>query len=273
MTDAPPEGPEIGRLHRRPLAQEAARQENRKEGADQSLRDGKTLPGQGDTRGPGPLVRNERGRQTVARRREDRHQARRVRRPSRRRDLPREYIVDRWWPSRTDEPSTAGPMHSRIWNHIIPILGDLAHRDIDASALRSFKAALLTRVEDTTAEVIWGHLSSILNSTVDDQRLLRNPSRSTEASSRHAFGEEGQSLGASHRRRGPLPPSRALQVRGRPRARTRPAPGRSLRPGRRRLRLRSWRRTHPAPAQVGHQGTAVLLPPKGRQDAHGTATS
>ncbi|MFD5629956.1 tyrosine-type recombinase/integrase [Streptomyces sp. NPDC127072] len=86
-----------------------------------------------------------------------------------------DYIVDHWWPSRTDEPSTAGPMHSRIWNHIIPILGDLALRDIDASALRSFKAALLARVEDTTAEVIWGHLSSILNSAVDDQRLLRNP--------------------------------------------------------------------------------------------------
>ncbi|MFE9600099.1 hypothetical protein [Streptomyces hokutonensis] len=66
-------------------------------------------------------------------------------------------------------------MHSRIWNHIIPILGDLSLRDIDASALRSFKAALLARVEDTTAEVSRGHLSSILNSAVDDRRLLRNP--------------------------------------------------------------------------------------------------
>ncbi|MFJ8062849.1 tyrosine-type recombinase/integrase [Streptomyces sp. NPDC096142] len=86
-----------------------------------------------------------------------------------------DYIVDHWWPSRTDEPSTEGPMRSRIWNHIIPLLGDLPLRDIDASALRSFTAALLTRVETTTAEVIWGHLSSILASAVDDQRLLRNP--------------------------------------------------------------------------------------------------
>lgn len=35
-----------------------------------------------------------------------------------------DYIVEHWWPSRTDEPSTADPMRSRIWNHIIPILGD-----------------------------------------------------------------------------------------------------------------------------------------------------
>ncbi|MGW5677267.1 hypothetical protein ACWEV4_19665 [Streptomyces sp. NPDC003860] len=66
-------------------------------------------------------------------------------------------------------------MASRINNHLIPLLGEVALRDIDASTLRTFKATLLTRVEDSTAEVIWGHLSSILNSAVDDQRLLRNP--------------------------------------------------------------------------------------------------
>ncbi|MFE7131652.1 integrase [Streptomyces sp. NPDC057638] len=86
-----------------------------------------------------------------------------------------DYIVEHWWPGRTDEPSTAGPMASRINNHLIPLLGDVALRDIDASTLRTFKATLLTRVEDSTAEVIWGHLSSVLNSAVDDQRLLRNP--------------------------------------------------------------------------------------------------
>ncbi|MFF2216453.1 tyrosine-type recombinase/integrase [Streptomyces antibioticus] len=86
-----------------------------------------------------------------------------------------DYIVAHWWAARSDEPSTAGPLASRIWNHIIPLVGDLSLRDIDAAALRSFKAALLSRVEETTAEVIWGHLSSILSSAVDDQRLLRNP--------------------------------------------------------------------------------------------------
>ncbi|MFP8959300.1 tyrosine-type recombinase/integrase [Streptomyces nanhaiensis] len=86
-----------------------------------------------------------------------------------------DYIEEHWWPSRTDEPSTAGPMHSRIRNHIIPLLGPLRLRDIDASALRSFKAELLARVEDSTAEVIWVHLSTVLNAAVDDKRLLKNP--------------------------------------------------------------------------------------------------
>ncbi|MGC5564864.1 hypothetical protein ACPYPG_18780 [Streptomyces sp. FR-108] len=73
-----------------------------------------------------------------------------------------DYIADYWWAGRSDEPSTADPMRSRIWNHIIPLMGDYALREVDASALRTFKAALLTRVEESTAEVIWGHLSSSL---------------------------------------------------------------------------------------------------------------
>ncbi|MFF7156390.1 tyrosine-type recombinase/integrase [Streptomyces sp. NPDC008139] len=86
-----------------------------------------------------------------------------------------EYIEVHWWPSRTDEPSTAAPMRSRIWNHIIPLLGSLALRDIDASALRTFKAELLSRVEVSTAEVIWIHLTMIFNAAVDDKRLLKSP--------------------------------------------------------------------------------------------------
>lgn len=66
-----------------------------------------------------------------------------------------DYIVDHWWSGRSDEPSTADPMRSRIWNHIMPLMGDYALREIDASALRAFKAALLARVEESTAEVIW----------------------------------------------------------------------------------------------------------------------
>ncbi|MFJ2649487.1 tyrosine-type recombinase/integrase [Streptomyces sp. NPDC087420] len=86
-----------------------------------------------------------------------------------------DYIEDHWWPSRTDEPSTAAPMRSRVWNHIIPLLGSYALGEIDASALRTFKAGLLSRVEESTAEVIWIHLSTILNAAVDDKRLARNP--------------------------------------------------------------------------------------------------
>jgi hypothetical protein len=78
------------------------------------------------------------------------------------------YIQEHWWPGRTDEPSTEGPMRSRIWNHIIPLLGTTPLREIDAAALRAWKATLLTRVEESTAEVIWIHLATILEAAVDE---------------------------------------------------------------------------------------------------------
>ncbi|MDT0341270.1 tyrosine-type recombinase/integrase [Streptomyces litchfieldiae] len=46
--------------------------------------------------------------------------------------------------------------------------------DIDAAARRAFKAALLSRVDDSTAEVIWIHLSSMLTAAVEDKRLLKH---------------------------------------------------------------------------------------------------
>ncbi|MFJ6101815.1 tyrosine-type recombinase/integrase [Streptomyces sp. NPDC092359] len=86
-----------------------------------------------------------------------------------------DYIEKHWWPGRTDEPSTAAPMRSRIWNHVIPLVGDVPLKDIDASTLRAFKASLIKRVDSSTAEVIWIHFTSILTSAVDDKRILRNP--------------------------------------------------------------------------------------------------
>ncbi|MFJ2843483.1 tyrosine-type recombinase/integrase [Streptomyces griseofuscus] len=86
-----------------------------------------------------------------------------------------QYIEKHWWPGRSDEPSTAAPMRSKIWNHIIPFLGTTALRDIDAAVLRVWKAQLLTRVEASTAHVIWIHLSTILEAAVDDGRLVKNP--------------------------------------------------------------------------------------------------
>ncbi|MDT0266565.1 tyrosine-type recombinase/integrase [Streptomyces sp. DSM 44915] len=66
-------------------------------------------------------------------------------------------------------------MRSRIWNHIIPLLGSTALIEIDSAALRSFKADLLSRVADSSPEFIWIHLSSILTATVEDKRLLKHP--------------------------------------------------------------------------------------------------
>ncbi|GAB2897316.1 hypothetical protein [Streptomyces mayteni] len=86
-----------------------------------------------------------------------------------------DYIEREWWPNQSYEPSTEAPTRSRIWNHIMPLLGSTALIEIDAAALRAFKAALLSRVADSTAEVIWTHLSGILTAAVEDKRLLKHP--------------------------------------------------------------------------------------------------
>ncbi|MFB7778608.1 tyrosine-type recombinase/integrase [Streptomyces bauhiniae] len=63
--------------------------------------------------------------------------------------------------------------------HIIPLLGATALRDIDAAVLRAWKTQLLTRVESSTAQVIWIHLSTILEAAVDDDRLVKNPCKAS----------------------------------------------------------------------------------------------
>ncbi|WP_165956207.1 tyrosine-type recombinase/integrase [Streptomyces hainanensis] len=86
-----------------------------------------------------------------------------------------DYIEQEWWPNQSYEPSTAAPMRSRIWNHVIPLLGSFTLNDIDAAALRSFKSGLLSRVDDSTAETVWIHLSTVLTAAVEDKRLLKHP--------------------------------------------------------------------------------------------------
>ncbi|WP_425829351.1 tyrosine-type recombinase/integrase [Streptomyces fractus] len=89
----------------------------------------------------------------------------------------KEYVEQHWWPTRIVAHSSRGPMRSRIWNHVIPQIGSQPLRAINADTLRTWKAGLLTRVEGSTAEVIWGHLSSILESAVEDERIPKNPCR------------------------------------------------------------------------------------------------
>ena len=86
-----------------------------------------------------------------------------------------EYIKEKYLPSRRDEPSTAVSMGSRIDNHIIPLIGHVPLRAINAATLRIWVSQLLDHVSESTAEVIWIHLKTILNAAVEDDLIRKNP--------------------------------------------------------------------------------------------------
>lgn len=89
-----------------------------------------------------------------------------------------DYVEKYWWPGRNDPVNTAGPMKSKIWNHILPHLGALQLRQIDKDAVRKWLKAVRAKgtVSESTLEVIWMHLSSILDSAVGT-RIPANPCR------------------------------------------------------------------------------------------------
>jgi len=88
----------------------------------------------------------------------------------------RDYVETVWWPARHDPVGTAGPMRSKIRNHILPYLGHIPIALIDVEHLRAWVAALRRsgRVSESTIEIIWIHLTTILGSAVG-KRILRNP--------------------------------------------------------------------------------------------------
>ncbi|MFJ2863732.1 tyrosine-type recombinase/integrase [Kitasatospora sp. NPDC087314] len=88
----------------------------------------------------------------------------------------KEYVEEHWWPGRNDPVNTSIPMKSKIWNHILGPIGALQLRQIDEGILRIWLKELRTKgtLSESTLEVIWVHLSSILGSTVG-KRLASNP--------------------------------------------------------------------------------------------------
>ncbi|WP_282204486.1 tyrosine-type recombinase/integrase [Kitasatospora fiedleri] len=90
----------------------------------------------------------------------------------------REYVETIWWPGRSDPTNTAGPMQSKIWNHILDPIGGLQLRQIDEEVLRLWLKGRREQAKlgEGTLEVVWIHLGSILGSTVG-KRLAANPCR------------------------------------------------------------------------------------------------
>ncbi|MCG6499416.1 site-specific integrase [Kitasatospora sp. A2-31] len=104
--------------------------------------------------------------------------------------LLEDYIVQKWWPSAAYPVSSRASVKSRVWRHIIPYLGHLQLLEIDYEALKEWKADLLTRVGVTSAQAIWAHLSTILETARKAKRIVENPCR--EHSELKPTPEEGR---------------------------------------------------------------------------------
>lgn len=87
----------------------------------------------------------------------------------------REFVESIWWPARRDPVGTAGPMKSKIWNHILPHIGDVPMNAVDREHLEKLIARQRDAgLEDGTIGVLWIHGTSIFKTAVG-KRVVRNP--------------------------------------------------------------------------------------------------
>ncbi|MFF7329751.1 tyrosine-type recombinase/integrase [Streptomyces sp. NPDC008150] len=99
--------------------------------------------------------------------------------PRRGQILLRDYIENEWWPRRDYEnPSSEATVRTRIWTHVIPHLGDHTLSGVRTPQLAEWLVTLKATCGPSNANAVWGHLSSILQAAIDDERITRNPCRS-----------------------------------------------------------------------------------------------
>lgn len=93
--------------------------------------------------------------------------------------LLEKYIADEWWPGQTyEDPATRRTVRGRVWNHIVPHLGPLPLNAVKTPQLRTWLATLKAGLGPGTISEVWGYLSAILQSAVDDERITKNYCRS-----------------------------------------------------------------------------------------------
>lgn len=84
------------------------------------------------------------------------------------------YIEDHWWPTMTGDPGTLETIHGRVWTHIIPRLGSYPLNAIRVEQLRLWLKEVADDIGPSTINVVWGYLSTILTTAVEDERISRN---------------------------------------------------------------------------------------------------
>ncbi|WP_234320447.1 tyrosine-type recombinase/integrase [Streptomyces sp. SBT349] len=90
-----------------------------------------------------------------------------------------DYISTYWKPGKGGAPKTRQGQEQRVRLHILPHLGDLALTKVTPAELRSYIAQLASTVASVDyRRGILAELSGILETAVDDRRIVGNPMRS-----------------------------------------------------------------------------------------------
>lgn len=94
----------------------------------------------------------------------------------------REYVEDIWWPAQKSDPATLETVHGRVWNHILPHLGELPLRQIKVATLRPWLKGLEGVISPGTAGAVWGYLSNIFEYAIEDEKITKNPCKAKSIS-------------------------------------------------------------------------------------------
>ena len=91
--------------------------------------------------------------------------------------VPLETYGRRWIAERPLEERTVELYSGLLRNHIAPTLGDVALTDLTPARVRTWHAALLKTVGQSTLAKAYSLLRAILNTAVDDELIRRSPCR------------------------------------------------------------------------------------------------
>lgn len=92
-----------------------------------------------------------------------------------------DYVTRFWQAGVRGAPGTIKRIDEGVRLHIRPQLGTVALRDISPAALRGYIAALENECAPRYARQIPTTLSNIIETAIDDKRLVRNPMRAKSA--------------------------------------------------------------------------------------------
>jgi integrase len=84
-------------------------------------------------------------------------------------------VEDVWWPAQNSDPATLETVHGRVWNHVLPHLGEFSLRQIKVATLRPWLKGLEGVIAPGTAGAVWGYLSNVFEYALEDEKITKNP--------------------------------------------------------------------------------------------------